>query len=430
MMIEKVSNGQSVRDAKNSIEREFRFEKKENISPKALLSAPDLDNLAPEVDKEIQTVESFVGLPNDNYETMDFNLFDEQNSIIGSQYEETIFPEKTFNEIQTTSAYEQAWGRNEPEWYNEKKPVNRLDSALEDVTETMESDIFGFGAGGLFDAEPAKSSFTEPVNYSPPSTSAGPGHYITNQNNETENTNSIFGSEYNNQEITTRRSMSSAEMIRAANGLTRSPINDYSETRALPEPTDEAVRTECRPGLVKRAKAQQSLYRKAEAIASLPAPADLGDYPGLSKIANSYENGRLSLRKQPNKKKKVGLIEKLLVPRHRNYERKYLDYSSEYGDPDGIQASETSRFQSKQHLRIRSDQEHQADISNRISRMNNTEPSSAKDALNKVVNRVSRGEEHSPTELNSGQPLLRFNQMRRTSNNSDEGHLRGIKRLN
>ena len=54
MMIEKVSNGQSVRDAKNSIEREFRFEKKENISPKALLSAPDLDNLAPEVDKEIQ----------------------------------------------------------------------------------------------------------------------------------------------------------------------------------------------------------------------------------------------------------------------------------------------------------------------------------------------------------------------------------------
>ena len=430
MMIEKVSNGQSVRDAKNSMEREFRFEKKENISPKALLSAPDLDNLVPEVDKEIQTIESFVSLPNDNYETMNFNLFDEEDSIIGSQYKETIVPEKTFNEIQTTSAYEQAWGRNEPEWYNEKKPVNRLDSALEDVTETMESDIFGFGAGGLFDAEPAKSSFTEPVNYSPPSTSAGPGHYITNQNNETENTNSIFGSEYNNQEITTRRSMSSAEMIRAANGLTRSPINDYSETRALPEPTDEAVRTECRPGLVKRAKAQQSLYRKAEAIASLPAPADLGDYPGLSKIANSYGNGRLSLRKQPNKKKKVGLIEKLLVPRHRNYERRYLDYSSEYGDPDGIRASETSRFQSKQHLRIRSDQEHQADISNRISRMNNTEPSSAKDALNKVVNRVSRGEEHSPTELNSGQPLLRFNQMRRTSNNSDEGHLRGIKRLN
>ena len=78
------------------------------------------------------------------------------------------------------------------------------------------------------------------------------------------------------------------------------------------KPTDEAVRTECRPGLVKRAKAQQSLYRKAEAIASLPAPADLGDYPGLSKIANSYENGRLSLRKQPNKKKKVGLIEKII----------------------------------------------------------------------------------------------------------------------
>ena len=88
-----------------------------------------------------------------------------------------------------------------------------------------------------------------------------------------------------------------------------------------------------------------------------------------------------------------------------------------------------ARFQSKQHLRIRSDQEHQADINNRNRRINTTEPSSAKDALEKVVSRVSRGEEHSPTELPSTQPLLRFNQMRRTSSSNDKGHLKGIKRL-
>jgi hypothetical protein len=295
----------------------------------------------------------------------------------------------------------------------------------------MEKDFFGFGfeAGGIFDSEPAKSSFNEPVNYSSPKKTIAPEQYISNHHQDNENINSIFGSEYSTEETSEKRSMSSAEMIRVANGLNRSPMNNYS--RSLPAPTDEAVRNECRPGLVKRAKAQQSLNRKAEIIASLPAPTDLGEYPGLSRIANSYGDGKVSLRKQPIKKKNtLSLIERLLVPRHRNYERRELDYSSEYGDPDGIEASEGARFQSKQHLRIRSDQEHQADINNRLRRINTTEPSSAKDALEKVVNRVSRGEEHSPTELNSEQPMLRFNQMRRTSNSNDKGHLKGIKRLN
>ncbi len=36
MMIEKVSNGQSVREAKNSMEREFSYQNNENVIPKAL----------------------------------------------------------------------------------------------------------------------------------------------------------------------------------------------------------------------------------------------------------------------------------------------------------------------------------------------------------------------------------------------------------
>jgi len=39
-------------------------------------------------------------------------------------------------------------------------------------------------------------------------------------------------------------------------------------------------------------------------------------------------------------------------------------YASEYGDPDGIEVNEKSRFQTQQHLRLRSDQEHQADSAN------------------------------------------------------------------
>ena len=436
MMIEKVSNGQSVRDAKNILEREFRHENKANVVPKALLNAPSINDLVPDVNVDSQLGGSFASISEsrfeNNFEESNIQLFDNQDSVIEDQFSKPIIPDMGYNEvIQKPSAYEQTWGRNEPEWYNEKKPSSLLQSSLEDATETMETDIFGFGfgAGGLFDSEPAKPSSNEPVNYLSPEKTIAPEQYISNNYQDSEHINSIFGSEYSTEEENVKRSMSSAEMIRVANGLNRSPMNNYS--RSLPEPTDEAVRNECRPGLVKRAKAQQSLHRKAEIIASLPAPTDLGEYPGLSRIANSYGGGRLTLRKQPVKKKStLSLIERLLVPRHRNYERRELDYSSEYGDPDGIEASEGARFQSKQHLRIRSDQEHQADINNRLRKINTTEPSSAKDALEKVVNRVSRGEEHSPTELNSEQPLLRFNQMRRTSNSNDKGHLKGIKRLN
>ena len=99
------------------------------------------------------------------------------------------------------------------------------------------------------------------------------------------------------------------------------------------------------------------MHRKAEIIASLPVPTDLGEYPGLSRMASSYGEGRLSVRKQlPANRKRIGLIERLLVPRYRSYERRELDYSTEYGDPDGIEVNSGARFQSKQHLRIRSDQ--------------------------------------------------------------------------
>jgi hypothetical protein len=436
MMIEKVSNGQSVRDAKNILEREFRHGNKANVIPKALLNAPSVNDLVPDLNADSQLGGSFASTSEsrfkNNFEENNIQLFDNHDSLIEDEFSTPIIPDIGYNEFtQKPSAYEQTWGRNEPEWYNEKKPGSLLESSLEDATETMETDIFGFGfeVGGIFDSEPAKSSFNEPVNYSSPEKTIAPEQYISNHQQDNENINSIFAGEYSTEETSEKRSMSSAEMIRVANGLNRSPMNNYSIS--LPAPTDEAVRNECRPGLVKRAKAQQSLNRKAEIIASLPAPTDLGEYPGLSRIANSYGDGKVSLRKQPIKKKNtLSLIERLLVPRHRNYERRELDYSSEYGDPDGIEASEGARFQSKQHLRIRSDQEHQADINNRLRRINTTEPSSAKDALEKVVNRVSRGEEHSPTELNSEQPMLRFNQMRRTSNSNDKGHLKGIKRLN
>ncbi|MCP2503169.1 MAG: hypothetical protein NLN66_03815 [Candidatus Thalassarchaeaceae archaeon] len=437
MMIEKVNNGQSVEEAKSCLEREFKSQRNIKIEPKGLLIAPTTSHEDLSINNQIQILE------NPHLKTKIDTIkvqpsisqlsFEAPEPIINTNFQK--YPttnSNSYDEIEKNSAYEQTWGRNEPEWYNEKTHNNRIDSVIEDTNTDADSNLFGFGSGGIFDLEPAASSFVEPVNYSSPSTQqtySAPEQYINQVNNQKEATNSIFGEFISEPEIEDRP-ISSAGMIKLANGLNRSPINsNYRNNPELPAPTDEAVRMECKPGLVKRAKAQQSLQRKAEIMAALPAPTDLGEYPGLSKIASSLGDGRLVLRNQPIRKKKLGFLERILLPKSPSYVRENMSYAEEYGDPDGLDANQYSRFQSKQHLRLRSDQEHQADITNRIRRTENTKPSSGKDALNIVVSRVSRGEEHSPTVLVNHEPLLSFNQMRRTSNKDDSGHVKGIRRL-
>ena len=433
MIIQKVSNGQSVAEAKASLEREFRSTNT-IMKPKRLLSAPNIEETKIDIDNQIQPLQDY------NEPPVDYNilhpeenipLFETQVPIIDTNFNTHVNLNENRQEItERTSAYQQTWGRNEPSWYNEKKTENRTEFG----TGTMNSDMFGFEMGGMFDAEPAPSSLTETVNYSPPplqqSSYSAPEQYIGQKNRNDASEISIFGS-YSTETEIRERPMSSAGMIKAANGLKRSPMNNHQNS-LLPTPTDEAVRIECKPGLVKKARAQQSLRREAQINAALPEPTDLGEFPGLLKIAHSLGDGRLVLRKPPVKKRRLTILERILVPRSRNYMDEKTSYSSEYGDPDGIEINEKSRFQTQQHLRLRSDQEHQADsANNRFLNKNNTKPSlSGRDAMEQVVNRVSRGEEHSPTVLIAEeQPMLKFNQMRRTSNKDDSGHVRGIRRL-
>ena len=63
-----------------------------------------------------------------------------------------------------------------------------------------------------------------------------------------------------------------------------------------------------------------------------------------------------------------------------------------------------------------------------IRNMSSAKPSSAKDALDIVVNRVARGERRNPILLVDDEPMLKFNQMRRTSNKDNSGHVKGIRR--
>ncbi|MCH1523767.1 MAG: hypothetical protein L7S41_01295, partial [Candidatus Thalassarchaeaceae archaeon] len=160
MMIQKVSNGQTVSEAKASLEKEFQRVPNPVVKPKGLLSAPNIESLAVDYSNEIQPPQNYlepqvnINKVQPEIDMLPFNF--QEPTIEPDINSEFSNPNNEYISHETTSAYQQTWGRNEPEWYNEKQAENRIDSALEDATIAMDSNIFGFG--GIFDSEPAPSS--------------------------------------------------------------------------------------------------------------------------------------------------------------------------------------------------------------------------------------------------------------------------------
>jgi len=200
-------------------------------------------------------------------------------------------------------------------------------------------------------------------------------------------------------------------------------------TRSLPAPNEAAVREECKPGVVRQARAKQALLTDGRANSPAIDSASLEEFPGVSRIVNSMGTGRVnSGGRRKASKQRMGWIGALLRPGHR-VQRRSETYASEYGDSDGSFEASGARFQSSQHIRLRSDQDHQADVVNREA-SKSPRPHSAKEALNGVVKRVSSG--HNKESLNEHgveERGLRFSQLRRTSSKSDPHPLPGIKRL-
>ena len=187
-----------------------------------------------------------------------------------------------------------------------------------------------------------------------------------------------------------------------------------------------AGREECKPGLVKTAKAQSAWQGDIPKTRALSAPAVDPDrfedeFPAVSKLANSMSNGRV--RSAIGRPKKQNWLASLLSPSPPR-----RDYAEVYGDEDGSEHQGDARFRSSQLLRLRSDQDHQADVAVRARQMTSAPPpSSARDALDGVITRVSKGEEREPAILHeSGE--LRFAQLRPPSQKGD-GRLPGIRQL-
>ena len=294
------------------------------------------------------------------------------------------------------NAYERAWGVTEaPNWYQEKEEAkisdNRIDTAFSDAAKDLDM----FAPGGLFDSEPS----TESVG----------------------NEMGLF--DFDRDEVPVEevdKLQSSAQMIKRAHEEFGAPSEPYSRA-LLPPPTDEAVREECRAGVVRQARARQELRSRRSSELGIQT-TNLEDYPALNKLASTM-SGAGAAKSTRRIGTSGGWLSRLLSPS-----------SSLDGRESGKRTSseiETERFQTSQHMRLRSDQDHQSELTSRIRALRNTNigSSTAKDKLDSIVRNLSGERNENRVMFDAPNDSLKFSQLKPTSSRNDPNPLPGLRRL-
>ena len=136
---------------------------------------------------------------------------------------------------------------------------------------------------------------------------------------------------------------------------------------------------------------------------------------------------RIPIKGQKKSNNPVSWLDKLLRPS--------LRLNKNFNPPDSRNTSLSSRksivndrFQTSQHLRLRSDQDHQSNVSIRgIRNLNSEDP--AISVLDAIVSKVSNEDANKDKSLTSPEKNLRFNQLMPTSSRSDPHPLPGIRKL-
>ena len=174
----------------------------------------------------------------ENFESEKVNI--QNSSMDFSQLNEKNAPK---------SAYESAWNTPPPPWYKEKQRIseneenltysidkneNRMDSVLSDAAGQLE--MFGegldmFGEGGLFGQNIDSHDDIFPIK-------------------DAEKIQKI-------ENIPTQ--ISSSQMMKKAYETYGSPDSEYQRSYELPRPNEEAVREECKTGIVQEARAKQEI---------------------------------------------------------------------------------------------------------------------------------------------------------------------------
>jgi len=294
------------------------------------------------------------------------------------------------------NAYERAWGVTEaPNWYQEKEEPsisdNRIDTAFSDAAKGLDM----FAPGGLFDSEAS----TESVG----------------------NDMGLF--DFDRDVVAVQevdKLQSSAQMIKRAHEEFGAPSEPYSGA-LLPPPTDEAVRDECRAGVVRQARARQELRSRRSSELGIQT-TNLEDYPALNKLASTM-SGTGTTKSIRRRGSSGGWLSRLLSPS-----------SSLDGRESGKRTSseiEVERFQTSQHMRLRSDQDHQAELTSRIRTMRNTNigSSTAKDKLDSIVRNLSGERNENAVTIDGPNDSLKFSQLKPTSSRDDPNPLPGLRRL-
>tara|TARA_B100000459_G_C8580091_1_gene202846 strand:- start:25 stop:1224 length:1200 start_codon:yes stop_codon:yes gene_type:complete len=326
---------------------------------------------------------------------IDDNLEREEVNFNGISVDNTLSDEK----IPPKSAYESAWNTPPPPWYKEKQRIpennenlslsidkneNRMDSVLTEAAGQLE--MFGegldmFGQGGLFD-----QSIDSHNGDIFPTKDIEKKHNIENKPIQ----------------------ISSSQMMKKAYETYGTPDFEYQKSHELPRPNEEAVREECKTGIVQEARAKQEIKGRNRELQYSYESTNLDSYPSLKKYANQGNNHIFTIKNNPNSISS-SLLNRLFRPSSISVKKTQSDNPS-------------NRFQTSQHLRLRSDQEHQSSTISRSRRTNkNIENDDAMKIIDSIVSRVSNDEKI--------QRRLNFKNMRKTTNPSENNKLLGIRKL-
>jgi hypothetical protein len=332
------------------------------------------------------------------------NIFPVVNGIDVNKFENN---DSNF-EDESKSAYEGAWGgRTPPSWYNEKEckndEISRIDSVLSEAADQL--DMFGgnmdmFGQGGLFDSNPDVSQ------------------QVTTQN-EVEDRLNYLQNEPNS-------SISSAQMIKKAYDSHGVPDGMYEQKFVLPGPTEIAVRDECKSGIVNQTKAIQENNSRRNELNYTPKTSNLAEFPALKNLAYSGGQSRINFKGKNYENKNISWLDKLLRPAS---SRAQLNRNN-HSEIGSSVLNKNIKFQTSQHLRLRSDQEHQSDVGVRIRKSQRIDSdNSSQNAINKILLKISNKSHLEENTQSFGNNHLKFNQLRSTNSKSNNNLLPGIKKL-
>ena len=377
----------SIRDATGQLGQQPRVALPEYFPPM---------DLAQEKKEDLQAETGFgIGENSDFFGFSSVGDFSEPKEVRESEIIEADHSHKPSSSTKQ-NAYERAWGVTEaPNWYQEKEEPgisdNRIDTAFSDAAKGLDM----FAPGGLFDSEANKEAVGNDM-----------GLFDTDRDL------------VSNEEVD--KLQSSAQMIKRAHEEFGAPSEPYTG-ELLPPPTDEAVRKECRAGVVRQARARQELRSRRSSELGIQT-TNLEDYPALNKLASTM-SGTGSTKTIRRRGSSGGWLSRLLSPS-----------SSLDGRDSGKRASsviETERFQTSQHMRLRSDQDHQAELTSRIRTMRNTNigSSTARDKLDSIVRNLSGEKNDNAVTIDGPNDSLKFSQLKPTSSRDDPNPLPGLRRL-